>query len=294
MAYSHKVAVAIIGEDGKVYNDDPKGAVKIPFGEYKIRVINKNDKRIGFDVFLGGEKVTKAGKIILNAHDKIDLERWLDFESSGDKLKFVQKDSQEAKNAGKTGEFEGELEIRVHLEKESPKIEEHHYHHHDYYHYYDPWWKNPYWQPIWYGCGGNSSGLSVSSGKGSAMGTTNIDSLANSNITYTNGISNVNADSQMNVGLNYCSSPTLSEGATIRGDHSGQSFHSAFVNLNEEYISIKMYLMGFVKEKQVEFDFVQEKSGIKISEKVVKYCEDCGSELNKPEAKFCWNCGRKL
>jgi hypothetical protein len=287
MAYSHKVAVAIIGEDGKVYNDDPKGVVKIPFGEYKIRVINKNDKRIGFDVFLGGEKVTKAGKIILNAHDKMDLERWLDFESSGDKLKFVQKDSQEAKNAGKTGEFEGELEIRVHLEKESPKIEEHHYHHHHDYHYYDPWWKNPYWQPIWYsgGAGGNSGG---------SLGISNTDAI--SNITYTNSdvkCSNFTASNQMSVGLNY-SSPTVSEGATIRGDHSGQSFHSAFVNLNEEYISIKMYLMGFVREKQVEFGFVQEKSGIKISEKVVKYCEDCGSELNKPEAKFCWNCGRKL
>lgn len=294
MAYSHKVAVCVIGEDGKVYNDDPKGVVKIPFGEYKIRVINKNDKRIGFDVLIGGEKVTKAGKIILNAHDRIDLERWLDFESCGDKLKFVPKESQEAKSAGKTGEFEGELEIRVHLEKESPKVVEHHYHHYDYYHY-DPWWNKPYWQPIWYSTGG---GVGLSSG-GSTMGIANTDI---SNITYSNADSNLKAScditltggNQMNVGLNYCSSPTLSEGATVKGSHSGQSFHSTFVNLCEEYVSIKMYLMGFVREKQVEFDFVQEKSGVKINEKVIKYCEECGSELNKPEAKFCWNCGRKI
>jgi hypothetical protein len=283
MAYSHKVAVCIIGEDGQIYNDDPSGRCKIPFGEYKIKVINKNDRRIGFDVLIGGEKVTKAGKIVLSPHKSIELERWLDCESCGDKLKFVPAGSSEAKAAGKTGEFEGEIEVRVYLEKKPDKVEkiveEHHHHHYD----WNDHWNKPY-GPIWW------------------TTTTQSNTPTNDGFsTYTSSRGSCASPRSMEFGASVnevkcCSSQpvlfsNLSEGATVKGSHSNQSFTSTHVNLEEDYISIKMYLLGFTKEKQMEFAFTKEEMS-KI-EKDIKFCGNCGTEA-KPFTHYCCNCGKKL
>ena len=295
MAYSKKVAACVVGASGKIYDEDPKGVIAVPFDEeFKVRVINKNDRKIGFDVFIDGEKVTKTGRIIVNAHDRIDLERYIENDNNGTKFRYVPKNSQEARMEGKDKEpYTGVVEVRAYFEKEIPK-EIHH--HHDHYidrhhHHYD--WPRPY---IWY-CD-NSGGYSGINGLNTGgKGSTSYSAAAFSNFTSNCDISSKGIDMNLLGSLNVKNN--LEEGAVVRGGNSNQSFCSTYVDLEDDYISLKMYLMGYYpseiirkkvedvmiekerKEKQLEFDFVKVK---------VEYCTRCGYKINK-EDNFCGKCG---
>jgi len=280
MAYSKRIASAIIGLEGKVYDENPKGVIAVPFNEeFKIRIINKNERKIGFDILIDDIKVTKTGRIIVSAHDKIDLERWVENDDNGTKFRFVPKNSEEAKLEGKDKEpYTGVIEIRAYLEKERPKeiIREIHHDHHYFDHHHD--YPKPY---IW--CCNNTadfhgySGISGWSGNtGNTLGSKNY-SLSAMNCSASNFTSRVE------------------EGAIVRGSNSNQSFFSTYVDLEEDYISLKMYIMGYYpsekirqkveemikKEKQLEFDFMKQ------------YCTKCGQSI-KTDDNFCGKCGGKI
>ena len=312
MAYSKRIATCLIGPDGRIYDEDPKGEIVVPFdSEFKIRVINKNDRKIGFDLYIDGVKATKAGRIIVNAHDRIDLERWVENDDSGTKFRFVPKTSEEAKMEGKDKEpYTGLVEIRAYLEKERPKeiIREIHHDHfwHDHHHRHDDWWPRPH---IWYSINavgntghqgyGGISGYSGCSGNG---GDSSFGSLSSSGGISSNSISN----STYSANVFNCSSESksiprssLEEGAVVRGSKSNQSFYSTYVDLESDYVSLKMYLMGYhknvveqredvdKKEKQLEFDFMKD------PKYVTKFCRGCGSKVSKDD-NFCGKCGGKV
>jgi len=301
MAYSKKVATCIIGPDGKVYDEDPRGVVAVPFdSEFKVRVINKNDRKIGFDIFVDGEKVTKTGRIIVNAHDRVDLERYIENDDNGTKFRFVSKDSQESKMEGKDKEpYTGLVEVKVYFEKERPReiIREVHHDHiwHDHHHHYP----KPF---VWYSdnSGGfhGYSGISGWSGCTGSAGQTG--SAGSNNYSMFCSTSDVSAKS---MNCNFTSS--LDEGAVVRGGNSNQAFGHCYVDLEEDYVSLKMYLMGYTlsenirqkveeamtkkdqKEKQLEFDFMKD------PKYVTKFCRGCGNKVSKDD-NFCGKCGGKL
>ena len=295
MAYSKKVATGIIGSDGKVYDEDPRGMIAVPFeSEFKIRVINKNSRKIGFDIFIDGVKTTKTGRIIVNAHDRIDLERWVENDNNGTKFRFVPKNSEEAKMEGKDKEkYTGVVEVRAYLEKERPKEiirEVHHDHYWDHPRHYD--W--PY-RPYIYCSAGGYSGFS---GSGNATRATVYGgSITNSTQSNNFSLSAMNT-SDMSNAVSYNFTSSLEEGAVVKGSNSNQSFCSTYVDLEEDYISLKMYIMGYYQpeyrdgvrpmcedrikaEKQMEFDFMGK-----------KYCTKCGHVI-KADDNFCGKCGEK-
>ena len=291
MAYSRKVATCIIGSGGKIYDEDPKGVIAFPFDEeFKVRVINKNDRKIGFDVLIDGVKVTKTGRIIVNAYDRIDLERYIENDNNGTKFRFVTKNSEEAKMEGKDKEpYTGVVEVRAYFEKERPKEIHHDHFFHEHHHHYD--YPRPY---IWY-CGadnsrGGYSGISGFSGNGVTFASLSTGAASNFTSCCSSDLSSLK-------GMN-CSS-NLEEGAVVRGSKSNQSFCSTYVELEEDYVSLKMYLMGYhssekikqkveevmteKKDKQLEFDFMKD----------LKYCTKCGHQINK-DHNFCGKCGEKI
>lgn len=71
-------------------SEEGKRITRIPFGsEYAIRLKNKSHARAYAKVYIDGTDVTGAGKIILNAGQTLDLERFLEDANSGKKFKFV-------------------------------------------------------------------------------------------------------------------------------------------------------------------------------------------------------------
>jgi len=308
MAYSKKVATCILGPEGKIYDEDPKGVIAVPFdSEFKIRVINKNDRKIGFDIFIDGVKVTKAGRIIINAHDRIDLERWVENDDRGTRFRYVPKNSEEAKMEGKDKEpYTGVIEVRAYLEKERPKEiirEVHHDHwwHDHHHHHYD--YPRPY---IWYsdntaGFRGYSgiSGFSGNTGNTGSAGTASFSSCSStpafSSSSGSDNYSLFNCSDVSSKAMNCNFNSSLEEGAVVRGSNSNQSFYSTYIDLEDDYVSLKMYLMGYykrvekeredvdMKEKQLEFEFMKD----------LKYCTKCGYQI-KDGDNFCGKCGRKI
>ena len=288
MAYSKKVASCIIGSGGKVYDEDPKGVIAVPFDEeFKIRVINKNDRRIGFDVFIDGVKVTKTGRIIVDAYERIDLERYIENDNNGTKFRYVPKDSEEAKMEGKDKEpYTGIVEVRAYFEKEIPKISflhEHHYHHYDY--------PRPYWiYNTYHGYSGISgfSGTTGSAGTGNASFSSSSISPAFSSSSGSKNYTMCNNSSpDLFIGL---AASNLEEGAVVRGSNSNQSFCSTHVDLEDDYVSLKMYLMGYYP---CQSEKIRKKVEEVMVEKNKKYCTKCGHEIQIGD-NFCGKCGGKV
>jgi len=282
--YSNKCILSIL-QNGQVLDEKPNGEVLLPLNsEYQIRMRNKNNRKCAVDIYIDGEHVTTAGKVIVDSHSYVDLERYLHSKDSGRKFKFVSLDSAEAKTEGKGTDKakNGVIECRFYLEKEHKKelIVEKHYHHYDY-HSYPVYIEKPI-QP-WPGTVWCST----------VGGTTCSNTLNNaSNISYT---TNTNSGSIPTMYC-YCSSPVA--GATVEGSKSYQSFSSSHIDLEEEYTSIKVQLKGSVDkivltttsntnyinlDKQVEFDFVKKQP----------FCSNCGTQ-HKEYDNFCYQCGKKL
>lgn len=287
MAYSKRIATALIS-NGKILDEDPKGVIAVPFdSEFKVRVINKNDKKIGFDIYIDGVKVTKTGRIIVNPHDRIDLERYIENDDKGTKFRFVPKDSQEAKMDGKDKEpYTGIVEVRAYFEKERARevvreiIKE--------YPIYIEKWRGPNWDGFYYHYSTNTNcGYSGISGfSGSAGQTGNTGSAGSNNFTSNAYCCSTN-DMSSKLSSNFTSN--LSEGAVVRGGNSNQAFTSTYVDLEEDYVSLKMFLMGYYEkpaekkadEQQKEFDFG------------IKYCTKCGHQV-KDGDNFCGKCGGRV
>jgi len=89
--YQSKCVMTILDQNGLVLSEN-NGLCKLPFGsEYKIRLRNKNDFTVKAVVTVDGRSLMSmsGGGIILYPNQKVDLERWIDSMTSGNKLKFV-------------------------------------------------------------------------------------------------------------------------------------------------------------------------------------------------------------
>lgn len=285
MVYSNKF-VACVLLNGEPQSELANGTVKLPFGaEYELRFRNKNNRRAVVKIFIDGENVSGGGYII-NANDQVDIKRHHDVDRA---FKFVSLDSGEAVEHGKNGpnddKVKGTIEARFYLEKETvrPVVVDHHHHHH---HYPKPS-PMPYprtpWDQMWMNTGTiYSKGMDLTSapksatrGRGLSMGPSGSatgseylsapeaptvsmnsgDSYYSSPDIARGGILNDEGPSCMEAGFIPAASMSapevLKDGCTVEGDTTGQSFHQVWIDLEDAYTSLKLFLQGYTVQQTV-------------------------------------------
>jgi hypothetical protein len=97
----------------------------MPFGtEYKLKLKNKKGTRCMVEVSIDGTDVLFGRRLILNAYESMDLERFLDNNNSGASFKFMSVDQ-----AASTGELQdpdspdnGHIQVRFYEEKQVSPI----------------------------------------------------------------------------------------------------------------------------------------------------------------------------
>jgi hypothetical protein len=263
--YSNHFVMCVL-VDGQPIQELANGVVSMPFNtEYALRFRNKNNRRAVVKIYIDGENVSGDGYVV-RAQDYVDIKRHHDIDRS---FKFVSLDSPDAVEHGKNGpnadKVKGTIEARFYLEKERPQpviVDHHHHHHHDWYRPIVPTpmpRPYPYQPPYWYGTtcnaspagetpnlrksvmrgpGGSSAGL-CSLGGPSMNATVSMNAAPDSN---TLGFSGVEES---------CRSPdVLKDGCTVEGGTTGQSFHTVYIDLEETYTSLKLFLQGHEAEVQ--------------------------------------------
>jgi hypothetical protein len=256
MSYSNNFVVCVL-VDGKVLEERADGVVPIPFGsEYTIRLRNKNSRKAVAKVFIDNEDKTNGGSVVVNANDYVDLERST-LDSDNQKFKFVKSDSPQAADAGKSPDkdFNGVIRIEWKLEVEQPKVQK------EYVPYPVPWpqpiWpRRPYpWHlPERYGIVKERYGIIDTSSSPMSFCSNRTRSLKSSD---------------------------LSEGCTVQGSQSTQTFRNVHIKLESTTTVMQLVLRGYNIERPAEV----------LAEG--KYCTECGAKAAK-RAKFCANCGKVL
>jgi hypothetical protein len=257
MAYTNRFVLCIL-VDGVPQKELANGEVHIPFGSiYSIRVRNRHKRNAAVQLFIDGENVSGEG-FKVPANDKIDIHRYADKNVT---FKFVDLESPEAVEFGKNGpnpdKVKGVVEARFFLEKEKlPKVEHiHHYHHYPVPEPYPHWPIRPYIMP-W---AGNTKSNTVEYGHESLV--------QNCKVTK---------------------SRVLREGATVEGHASNQKFNKVHMDLETDYVSVKVFLKGYQPDSHVVQEILQTPKDLKV------FCENCGKPIENQSANFCGNCGNRL
>lgn len=314
MVYSNKFVMCVL-LNGVPVQEAANGQVALPFGaEFGLRFRNKHNRRAMVKIYIDGENVSGGGYIV-NANDYGDIIRHHDFDRA---FKFVALDSPDAVEHGKNGpnpdKVKGTIEARFWLEKERPvyrpTVVEHHHH------YYKkekqdppkPW--NPYpWspQPIWTNTDMGKSGTTYRgmSGGGAQSGihTSSMGFNENEMESAPRATWNANPDiSSLGIPdkiecsaapasfafVAPASPPVLQEGCTVEGGSTGQSFRTVSFEAEADYVSLKVFLVGYVSDKPLPTATLEQPTT-----EETKHCTNCGAKKAKKKAKFCHNCGTK-
>lgn len=120
MMYKDKFVVAVKSEDGKILRENGD-TVFIPFAsEYSLQFKNLNTQRAIISVEIDGKDVLDGNHLIINSNDSINLERFVNDLSSGNKFKFIQKTQEIQEHRGDRID---DGFIRVVFQYEKPKSE---------------------------------------------------------------------------------------------------------------------------------------------------------------------------
>jgi hypothetical protein len=82
------------------------------------------------------------------------------------------------------------------------------------------------------------------------------------------------------------------EGATVEGTVSGQRFHKVTMDLEDSYVSVKVFLKGY-DAKPAKVEVVVPQESVNVPQTPAKFCTSCGTSIQQGN-KFCGNCGVKL
>ena len=254
--------------------EERDGKVVMPFdSEYSLMLKNRNDRKSVARVYIDGEEVTKTGRLILDANDSINLERYIVDMNNGARFKFVPLSDDRVHDKGDSEK--GFIEVRFQLVKPTQSqviVHEEHIYHHKHHHWND-WWDQPYYTGPFYTTFGNSG----NSGSG---GTTcgNFTSLAtntSSDVTKTFSCSDAKIEAKVE------GNQLIEEGgATIKGSNSSQKFSYSYVGeLEAQETVIRFQLVG-TKDK-------------KVAEQYMKtHCVQCGRKYGATDL-YCATCGTK-
>lgn len=223
--YSQKfIAVVKVGQ--VCQKELANGTVILPFSsEYSLFLKNRNNVRAVAVILIDGENVSGNG-FVVPANGSIEIERPL---NSTNKFKFVSLDSVEAQMEGKSGpnpdKLKGLIEVRFFLEKVPLKIVEVYTPYERPRTYiprprrpvdpYYPWWT---WDAATY---------TSTAGKSSLSSTI---SSRSSKVVPTYSLSD---------------SKALDDGCTVEGSYSNQNFGTSYVEVEDTYVSVKLFLQGY-------------------------------------------------
>ena len=272
MVYSNHFVMAVL-VDGMPVKELANGVVSLEFGtEYSLRFRNKNNRRAVVKIYIDGENVSGEGGYVIRANDYIDIKRHHDIDRS---FKFVSLDSPDAVDHGKNGpnadKVKGTIEARFYLEKEAPPrpviVDHHHHHHHDWYRPIVPRPLPPYPYRPYYTCTGDTSqdSYQMSCNAAPAAGGDVAQFKRVSLSAAKRGPGGSSCGASMNAApaamgaetLGFAESSftpksdtVLKDGCTVEGNVTGQSFHSVYIDLEETYTSLKLFLQGHEAEVQ--------------------------------------------
>jgi hypothetical protein len=303
MVYSNRF-VACVLVNGTPQKELANGVVPLPFDcEYSLRFRNKHNRRAVVKFTIDDENVSGGGYVI-NANSSIDIHRhW----AKDAKFRFVSLESPDAIDAGKNGPNDdgskGVIEARFYLEKEwtPPPVYKPVEHHH--WHYPPVPWphlSNPY--PQWGLCSGGKgmSAGGLSAGGLSAGGQASVTfTSCNANPPTIPQTINCNAnpptipqtinctapatiftDTSVFPAVGGVTPPTLQEGCTVEGGLSGQKFSSTWLDLETDYVLVRMVLKGATGQFSAPTG--------------TDYCTACGAKRHKKTDRFCPACGQKF
>ena len=258
--------VACILVDGKPQPELRNGVTEIPFGtEYTIRFRNKNSRRAVVKFTLDGEDAGGSGYVI-PANSFIDIERFAD---TPKKFKVAALDSADAVDYGKNGEQDGTkgiIESRFYLEKEYTQIVEQHHHH--YYHECEPWYTNPWKKYTYDGCFGASSSTGMKSDNLSAQNFSSDSSLPfGSGKSRSRGMhfaapnASMPAPGSVRQSQDLClgvedsvsiSADYSQDVVTVEGEYSNQKFGITYIDVEDNYTTIRIQLKGVMPGEKVQ------------------------------------------
>ncbi len=262
--YKDKFVLSVIydGHPVKETGRKSRKEIVVPFdSEYKIRLKNKNDRSCTAKVFIDDKQVSQLGDFIIHAGGTLDLERFVDRSlEMGKKFKFVPLDHEDVDDPTSSDNGIIKVEFRKASQKNGITILP-----------ADPWviWPTqPNTLPPFRTHGDDLTWTTTSS-KYTYSGTTNEIPMAN---IYT--CSNLDAP------LTKCFSETVvSDGATVEGGSSNQSFTYSNLDVEEHATVLRLKIVGI------------ENSATERS--MYKYCSSCGYKI-KRKAKFCSGCGHRV
>ncbi len=256
--FSNDFVVSIL-KDGTIIQDNKAGIVTLPFGsEYSIRLRNKNSRRALARVYIDEENVTENG-IILPANSYVDLERPT---NNPNCFKFVSIKSDDAANAGKRSQTDGRngvVRVEWQLEKEIKWV-----------YPSNPWpiytenpWKKYHTEPTWT-C--TQYGPAQSGAPSSFM----------------MGFNSCEREEKTSRGIHSAEKSArkkLSEGCTVEGSASDQTFTYGNIQVEGPITTIRLILQGYICKEGTQ-------KGL--------YCESCGAKAKSKSAKFCYVCGKRI
>lgn len=207
--------MVIIDHKNQIVKELANGTVPIEFGEYTIRLRNRNNKRAICKLSIDGENMLDGG-VIIPANGFVDIERPT---NSTKRFKFVSLDSNEAYEFGKDGpnhdKVKGTIVAEFALEKDT--------------HVYTlkrwddlNWWPDKVYRPY---CGSTFRGMSAPA-------------------TYSATVNNVSHQS-LDTDCFSDKSMGLQDGATVEGSESSQRYSSCVFNDDGNWVTLRLFLQGY-------------------------------------------------
>lgn len=263
MSYSNKFVMCVM-VDGQPVKSLANGETRIPFNsEYVLRFKNKHNRRAVVKFFIDGENVSGAGYVI-SGNSHVDIKRHASHDAA---FKLVPLDSWQAVDAGKSGSNEdkqkGVIEARFYLEKEK-KHEVHHHHYHKtiikrgmpWTPPYQPY--TPYWQDLTHGPFTPIGGSNVTYGS-SSTGGSNVTYGASMNCSSFGGDSLHPVLNQLAPESSFVPESKVEDGCTVEGNMTGQLFETTYIDCEDNYTTLTLFLRGYHIENVIPVNNICQK-----------------------------------
>ncbi|OYT16005.1 MAG: hypothetical protein B7C24_10180 [Bacteroidetes bacterium 4572_77] len=244
----HEKFVAVIKCGGQILREQ-NNSVTLPFGsEYSLLLKNMESRKVNVNVAIDGQDVLFGNSLIIEPNSEMELERFLENMSQGNRFKFIQKTRKIVDHRG--DKIDDGL-VRIEFAFEQKVVQEQvHRNIHAY-----PWYYLP----------------SVT--------------YCNSNIGESVPVFNYSSTAVPTVGSNInFTAPAIDEGITVKGSQSNQQFCCGYIGNLEQSSVIIIKLKGMTATSYVDKPITVKTKlrcpscGTK-SKSNAQFCSECGTNL---------------